>query len=465
MTKREFLEAIRKGISTLSTDDINKSIRYYSEMIDDRIEDGVSEEEAVAAMGNPDDVIAEILSETPSVPTVAEQATEQADEKEENSKKGFKYGWIVAVAIAFAAIVTSSAVFMPFIKAGFNADRIIAGWGNFNIGAENGEGVRFNSISITESFSDIKIERSDTNECFVRFSNIEGIHRFYNIGDDGVLYITYADDRNWFQKMGGIWYADSSLTLYLTRDMYDKLHIETGSADVSVTDNLYFENVEISTASGDIDFRSDTSSTPAELKSASGDISISHIERGGFAIETSSGDVIVKKVYTCAYKEITGSADELIGLEERFGLGNDILIKTSSGDIEIDGARAVNMLLETTSGEIKLADVYNYVNLQAEAVSGDINAQNVVSCIGISFKTTSGDIDFEGIDSYMQMNLASTSGDIDGYINSKRYFSVQTSSGSVSLPEDDGSAESNGKPVRHCSVTTVSGDISIRMPE
>ncbi|MBR6783361.1 MAG: DUF1700 domain-containing protein, partial [Clostridia bacterium] len=93
MTKREFLEAIRKGISTLSTDDINKSIRYYSEMIDDRIEDGVSEEEAVAAMGNPDDVIAEILSETPSVPTVAEQATEQADEKEENSKKGFKYGW------------------------------------------------------------------------------------------------------------------------------------------------------------------------------------------------------------------------------------------------------------------------------------------------------------------------------------------------------------------------------------
>ena len=104
MTKREFLEAIRKGISTLSTDDINKSIRYYSEMIDDRIEDGVSEEEAVAAMGNPDDVIAEILSETPSVPTVAEQATEQADEKEENSKKGFKYGWIIASVIMLSLL-------------------------------------------------------------------------------------------------------------------------------------------------------------------------------------------------------------------------------------------------------------------------------------------------------------------------------------------------------------------------
>ena len=100
------------------------------------------------------------------------------------------------------------------------------------------------------------------------------------------------------------------------------------------------------------------------------------------------------------------------------------------------------------------------MNIQAETVSGEIEAQNVLSCIGISFKTTSGDIEFEGIDSYSQMNLATTSGDIDGYINSKRYFSVHTSSGSVNVPANDGSGK-----LYHCSVTTVSGDINIRTPK
>lgn len=460
MTKREFLEAIRKGISTLSTDDINKSIRYYSEMIDDRIEDGVSEEEAVAAMGNPDDVIAEILSETPSVPTVAEQATEQADEKEENSKKGFKYGWIIASVIMLSLLVAASAMLMPLIKAGFNKNAIVSGWGYFRVDGDTSAVSHFDSIRIAETFSDVIIERSETEDCYVRFTSIEGIHRFYNIGNDGVLYITCVDDRNWFQKMGSVWYGDSSVTLYLPRDMYNNLYIEAGSADITVVDDLTFRYAEIKTGSGDIDFRSDIADTPAKLTSRSGNISVSHIERGGFVIETSSGDVDIKKVYTCAYKEIKGTADELSVLSEYFGFDKEISVKTASGDIEIDGARAVDILLETTSGEIKLADVYNYVNLQAETISGDIEAQNVVSCISISFKTTSGDIEFKGIDSYSQMNLATTSGDIDGYINSKRYFSIQTASGSVNVPVNDVSAT-----LYHCSVTTVSGDIDIRTPE
>ncbi len=454
MTKLEFLETIRKGISTLSTEDINKSIRYYSEMIDDRIEDGMIEEEAVAAMGNPEDVIAEILSETASVPVVVTE-----DAKKEN-KKTFKYGWIIASVIMLSVLVVASAMLLPLIKAGFNKNAIASGWGYFDVDDDTSAISHFDSIRIAESFSDVTVQRSETEDCYVRFTSIEGIHRFYNIGNDGVLYITCVDDRNWFQKLGSIWYGDSSVTLYLPRDMYDNLYIEAGSSDVTVVDDLTFRYAEIKTGSGDIDFRSDIADTPAKLTSGSGDISVSYIERGGFVIETSSGDVDIKKVYTCPYKEIKGTADELSVLSECFGQGKSISVKTSSGDISIDGARAVDILLETASGEIKLADVYNYVNMQAETASGDIEAQNVVSCIGISFKTTSGDIEFKGIDSYSQMNLATTSGDIDGYINSKRYFSIQTSSGSVNVPVNDVSVT-----LYHCSVTTVSGDIDIRTPE
>lgn len=69
MTKTVFLEKVRSGISSLSENDIKRWIDYYSEMIDDRIEDGISEEDAVAAMGSVDDVISHILRDENAEPT------------------------------------------------------------------------------------------------------------------------------------------------------------------------------------------------------------------------------------------------------------------------------------------------------------------------------------------------------------------------------------------------------------
>lgn len=53
MDKRTFLNSLREQLYGLSQSDIDKSLEYYSEMIDDRMEDGVSEEEAVAARESP----------------------------------------------------------------------------------------------------------------------------------------------------------------------------------------------------------------------------------------------------------------------------------------------------------------------------------------------------------------------------------------------------------------------------
>ena len=39
MTKQEYLSAIRGKIRKMPADDINKFMDYYSEMIDDRMED------------------------------------------------------------------------------------------------------------------------------------------------------------------------------------------------------------------------------------------------------------------------------------------------------------------------------------------------------------------------------------------------------------------------------------------
>ncbi len=65
MNKLKFILELGDKLSFLSTDDIEKSIEYYSEIIDDYIEDGLSETEAVAALGDIDAIVSDILSETP----------------------------------------------------------------------------------------------------------------------------------------------------------------------------------------------------------------------------------------------------------------------------------------------------------------------------------------------------------------------------------------------------------------
>ena len=65
MSKNEFLERLREGLSGLPQGDIEERLSFYGEMIDDRMEDGLAEEAAVAEIGSVDEVVAQIIEETP----------------------------------------------------------------------------------------------------------------------------------------------------------------------------------------------------------------------------------------------------------------------------------------------------------------------------------------------------------------------------------------------------------------
>ena len=65
MNKSEFLDTLREKLTGLPEDEINARLTFYSEMIDDRIEDGVLEETAVCQLGDIDDIINQIISEVP----------------------------------------------------------------------------------------------------------------------------------------------------------------------------------------------------------------------------------------------------------------------------------------------------------------------------------------------------------------------------------------------------------------
>ena len=67
MTKNEFMNILRsrEELFGMTEEDIARSLSFYEELIDDRIEEGMSEEEAVADVGDPREIAAQILSEIP----------------------------------------------------------------------------------------------------------------------------------------------------------------------------------------------------------------------------------------------------------------------------------------------------------------------------------------------------------------------------------------------------------------
>ena len=65
MKKYDFLTQLRARLWELPEEDKQRSVDYYAEMIDDRMEDGLTEEEAVAAIGDLDEIVKNILTEAP----------------------------------------------------------------------------------------------------------------------------------------------------------------------------------------------------------------------------------------------------------------------------------------------------------------------------------------------------------------------------------------------------------------
>ncbi|MGE4485321.1 MAG: DUF1700 domain-containing protein [Oscillospiraceae bacterium] len=65
MTKSEFLEALRNALSQLPQNEIEKSIAFYEEMVDDRIEEGMTEEEAVSGFEDAGAIAKQIMLDLP----------------------------------------------------------------------------------------------------------------------------------------------------------------------------------------------------------------------------------------------------------------------------------------------------------------------------------------------------------------------------------------------------------------
>ncbi len=119
MTKAEFIKELRLSLGRLKKAELKRTLEYYSELIDDRIDAGEREAEAIAALGSIESIAEQILSDA------KEEGNLRRASRPINTALLILGSpiWvsllIVAFALIFAVFVSVWAVVIAFIAADF----------------------------------------------------------------------------------------------------------------------------------------------------------------------------------------------------------------------------------------------------------------------------------------------------------------------------------------------------------
>lgn len=101
MDRETFLARLREGLSGLPRSDAAECLAFYGELIDDRMEDGLSEAEAVAGIGPVEEIVAQTVAEIPISRLVKEKVA---------AKRKRKAWEIVPLALGAPVLMAAAAV-------------------------------------------------------------------------------------------------------------------------------------------------------------------------------------------------------------------------------------------------------------------------------------------------------------------------------------------------------------------
>lgn len=334
MTKQEFLNELRNLTGALSEGERSKLLEYYEEMIDDRVEEGVPEEEAVAAMGSPADIAAEFAP-------AGKQDTAGGGSQAVDALRSLR----VKVANADVKVVCEP--------------------------LDNGAAAQLR-FSDPERFE----WRMDRDALVVLERQMEGGHRGLEFG------------LRWLKQM--ITEPGLRVTVALSEGLADALDIEGSGSDLRL-EGVSFAKAQLVTASGDITLKGVNceGGIGIDIRTHSGDVTLTDVRSANLIAHAASGDITVQGLKLSGRLRLQSSSGDV---ELRGSEGDALSITTASGDIEADRCRFGAAAVHAASGDVRLDEVETDPQLTVETASGDID---LVRCIARETRvsTASGDVD------------------------------------------------------------------------
>ena len=321
MTKNEWREAMQAKLA--GTEECERMIAYYEEMIDDRIEMGMDEESAVGALGDIDALTKDYIPRLPALSPSREQE---------------RYG-------AFSEV----RIHLKNADCDILRDALPTGtYGVFTTARPEAF-----EWSIENDILEIR-EKALPRRHLFGFENIQATLRLSCEGLQKLI----ADD------MGG--------DLHITNiEAAALIALSGASGDICVEAARCGDRIEVRTRSGDIQLNDVRAQSDIKGESVSGDIEIRLCAAERIQARTTSGDVDIRRCAggSAALSSVSGDIDAADS-----DWTNDMAVDTKSGDIQIDRASAERIRFNTASGDIHalLPLCEQGYRLDAHSVSGDV---------------------------------------------------------------------------------------------
>lgn len=422
MTRVRFLNDLYHHLYGLTQEQAEQHLTYYAEMLADRMEEGMSEEEAVAGMEDVETIARRIMEEEglpytppeqrPVVPPSYPDVTKMGGNGGGGGGGGFtraykspqKSNWqpYAKVALWVVAIIVVVGVVGGFIENFF-------GWGGRNsvmtdtptehppvavvdtATAEYSESWEYTNMPYEMGYSYTE------GDCYFGIDDVNGINIEWaagtvfiqTYGGDGVVVKEYSEyelnDRTrmswWLENdLLTITYRDGTglgnvkgakwLSVLVPEGQFGEISINTTSAEVSAV-GLELDTLRVNTVSGDISCMECYMQT-SEFTSISGDILLTHLYADRAAVSTGSG--YVSGEMQCAdISANTVSGDATLTLYDRT---EKVDLNTGSGDIwaSIEDPSIRSISAASISGDISLSIPWDMgYTLDYTTVSGDVD--------------------------------------------------------------------------------------------
>lgn len=304
----------------------------------------------------------------------------------------------------------------------------------------------FTNIDIDIFSVDLELLPSPDGTCYYVAKTYENMFCTAEV-ENGTLKIGQEDNRKWHQHVG-IYWEETSLKLYLSKDAYNQLTVTGDTSDVTIPNQFTFESATIDTDTGDVTLGCQVDQQ-INITSDTGDITVKNATSETINVTTDTGDIHLDSV-TC--DSISVSTNTGFVRIQNADVAQMLSAASDTGDKYFADVQCDSLKIESNTGDNALRNLTAAGNAKLESDTGDWELENVIVSGNAELESDTGDWEFDRFDA-ANITIDTDTGDVEGTFLSEKIFFIDTDTGDVEVPR----TTTGGK----CEITTNTGDIEI----
>lgn len=244
----------------------------------------------------------------------------------------------------------------------------------------------FDDIYIDVEVSDLTFELATDGVAKVVIKETEKRYNEVTIKDNK-LSINTINTHKWYEQIFNFDWERKSITVYLTKDVFNVLNIKDSTGDVTISNKFTFDSSVIECSTGNIKLDAKVNNS-VNVTSSTGSINVSNKTLSGdLSIKSSTGDVVLNNI-TCANLNVDVDTG-MVNINDLITT-NNFKVKSSTGSIVANNIDGKFMDFKSSTGDISIL-VLTPKTFNAKTSTGSVNCPNTTGeeC---NIKTSTGDI-------------------------------------------------------------------------